>query len=94
MDSHSPYYGQAAFFKFFSPEKIPAAIERYEKEILRVLGVLDGVLVKKQWLVGGKYSAADISFVTCAFMTGTSSDHKKANRAGLTGGTMPPSPVS
>ncbi|PIL34173.1 hypothetical protein GSI_03884 [Ganoderma sinense ZZ0214-1] len=60
----APWFGQAAFFKFFSPEKIPIAIERYEKEIVRVLGVLDGVLAKKRWLVGDKYSAADISFVT------------------------------
>ena len=61
----SPWFGQAAYFKFFSPEKIPLAIERYEKEIVRVLGVLDGVLAKRRWLVGDKYSAADISFVTC-----------------------------
>ncbi|KAI1796423.1 glutathione S-transferase [Ganoderma leucocontextum] len=50
--------------RLFSAEKIPTAIERYEKEILRVLGVLDGVLAKRRWLVGDKCSAVDISFVT------------------------------
>ncbi|KAJ3554307.1 hypothetical protein NM688_g3180 [Phlebia brevispora] len=58
-----PYFGQAAWFTFFHSEKIPSAIERYRNEILRVLGVLNGVLDKQEWLVGGKPTIADISFV-------------------------------
>lgn len=42
---------------------LPEVIERYQKEILRVFGVLDGVLSKQQWLVGNKCTIADISFV-------------------------------
>ena len=45
------------------PEKIPSAIERYQKEILRVFGVLDGVLAQREWLVGDKCTVADLSFV-------------------------------
>ena len=45
------------------PEKIPSAIERYQKEILRVFRVLDSVLAKQEWLVGGKPTIADLSFV-------------------------------
>ena len=62
---HSPYFGQAGHFQRLHPEKIPSAIERYQKEIVRVFGVLDSVLAKQPWLVGDKCSVADLSFVTC-----------------------------
>lgn len=45
------------------PPRIPEVIERYQKEIIRVFGVLDSVLAKQEWLVGGKCTIADISFV-------------------------------
>ncbi|KAF9812618.1 hypothetical protein IEO21_06089 [Rhodonia placenta] len=59
-----PYFGQAIWFKVYHAEKVPSAIERYQKETARVISVLDGVLSKQEWLVGGKYSVADISFVS------------------------------
>ncbi|KAH9896998.1 glutathione S-transferase C-terminal-like protein [Cubamyces lactineus] len=58
-----PYFGQAFWFIRFHPERVPSAIERYQKEILRVLGVLDSVLAKQQWLVGDKVTIADLSFI-------------------------------
>ncbi|OSD08171.1 glutathione transferase Ure2p class [Trametes coccinea BRFM310] len=58
-----PYFGQAFWFMLYHPERIPSAVERYQKEILRVIGVLDGVLAKQEWLVGGKLTVADLSFV-------------------------------
>lgn len=58
----SPYYGQAFWFKHLS-ETIPSALERYQKEIIRVLGVLESVLSKSEWLVGGKCTIADLSFI-------------------------------
>ena len=48
----------------YHPEKIPSAVERYRKETLRVLSVLDSVLSKQEWLVGGKPTIADLSFIT------------------------------
>ncbi len=45
------------------PENLPSVIERYQKEILRVLGVLENVLSKQEWLVGGKCTVADLSFI-------------------------------
>ena len=45
------------------PNKVPSAIERYQKETVRVLTVLDGVLATREWLVGGKCTIADLSFV-------------------------------
>ncbi|KAI5474392.1 glutathione S-transferase [Pseudohyphozyma bogoriensis] len=58
-----PYFGQAAHFKIFAPEKIPYGITRYANEVERVVGVLDGVLAKQEWLVGGKLTIADLSFL-------------------------------
>lgn len=46
---------------FFS--QIPSAIERYAKEIERVLSVVDKILEGKEYLVANKFSYADISFV-------------------------------
>lgn len=55
----------------FHAEKLPSAIERYQAETLRVVGVIDAYLKKHglKWLVAdaenpeGKASYADISFV-------------------------------
>ncbi|ORY01047.1 glutathione S-transferas-like protein [Clohesyomyces aquaticus] len=65
-----PYYGQAVWFTKFHHEQIPSAIERYTKEIGRVTSVLEGQLEKQKgaggdgpWLVGGKFSYADLSFI-------------------------------
>ncbi|OSX60520.1 hypothetical protein POSPLADRAFT_1040621 [Postia placenta MAD-698-R-SB12] len=58
-----PYFGQATWFTFAHPEKVPSAVERYQKETARVIGVLESVLSKQEWLVGDKYSIADISFI-------------------------------
>lgn len=64
-----PYYGQAVWFTRYHAEKLPSAVERYVNEIKRVSGVLELHLSKQQegsdgpWLVGGKLSAADLSFV-------------------------------
>ena len=47
----------------FHPEPAPGARERYQKEILRVWGVLESVLKDHEWLVGGKCTIADLSFI-------------------------------
>jgi glutathione S-transferase len=59
----SPYFGQSAWFQRFHPEKVQSAVDRYNNEIRRVLGVLDSVLSKQEYLVGGKVTIADLSFV-------------------------------
>lgn len=66
-----PYYGQVAWFKLFHAEKLPSAIERYQKEAERVIGVVDlhlkrsglKYLVADEENLDGKYSFADASFV-------------------------------
>ncbi|OBZ74492.1 Glutathione S-transferase 2 [Grifola frondosa] len=42
---------------------VPSAVKRYQKEAIRVLGVLESVFSKQEWLVGDKCTIADISFV-------------------------------
>ncbi|KAI0336810.1 glutathione S-transferase C-terminal-like protein [Cubamyces sp. BRFM 1775] len=59
-----PYFGQAFWFRYQHSEKVPSALERYQKEILRVFGVLESVLSKQEWLVGGRLTVADLSFIT------------------------------
>ena len=60
----APYYGQAIWFTKFHHEKLPSAIARYKGEIVRMFGVLDGVLAKQEWLVAGKVTVADLAYVT------------------------------
>jgi GST-like protein len=54
-----PMLGQYGYFTKFAPEKVPPAIERYEKEAHRLLRVLDGRLGQVQYLAG-EFSIADI----------------------------------
>lgn len=60
MASVGPMFGQLGHFRNFAPEKIPYAIERYEKETLRLFGVLEGEFAKKEYICG-EYSIADIA---------------------------------
>ena len=68
-----PYFGQAAWFKKFHTEQVPSAIERYVKEVNRLVGVLEGHLAQQKerhdgsdgpWLVGDKCSFADLAFIS------------------------------
>jgi glutathione S-transferase len=68
ISGQGPYYGQAAWFSFFHHEKIPSAIERYRKEVKRVIGVLDSSLAGKKALVGDKVTYADLAFITWGSM--------------------------
>ena len=60
MGGIGPMMGQAnVFFRYF-PEKIQPAIDRYQGEVRRLLGVLDGQLAVHEYLAG-EYSIADIA---------------------------------
>ncbi|KUI60582.1 Glutathione S-transferase 1 [Cytospora mali] len=74
VSGQGPYYGQAVWFKKYHPENLPSAFDRYAKEIARVTGVLEGHLGRQKeagvggadgpWLVGGKFSYADLAFLS------------------------------
>ena len=60
MSGIGPMMGQANVFYRYAPEKIPYAIERYQREVLRLFGVLDRRLAGHEYLAGD-YSIADIA---------------------------------
>ena len=60
MGSVGPMFGQLNHFKKFAPEKIPYAIERYQKETLRLYGVLDRQLADHEFICGD-YSITDVA---------------------------------
>lgn len=60
MASVGPMFGQLGHFRNAAPEKLPYAIDRYQKETLRLLGVLDLPLATTPY-IAGDYSIADIA---------------------------------
>lgn len=61
MSGVGPMMGQANVFYRYFPEKIPAAIERYQKEGRRLFEVMNTQLASNQYLAGNEYTIADIS---------------------------------
>jgi glutathione S-transferase len=60
MGGVGPMMGQANVFHRYFPEKLPAAISRYQNESRRLFEVLDKRLAEVEWLAGD-YSIADIA---------------------------------
>jgi GST-like protein len=60
MGHIGPMLGQAHHFRLQAKEKLPYAIERYEKEADRLYTVLEKQLSKSEFLAG-EYSIADIA---------------------------------
>src|SRR5579862_5210640 len=60
MSGIGPMMGQAnVFFRYF-PEKIQPAIDRYQREVIRLFGVMDRQLADHDY-IAGDYSIADIA---------------------------------
>lgn len=60
MSGVGPMQGQANVFYRYFPERIPAAIDRYQKETRRLYEVLNTRLAEVEYLAG-TYSIADIA---------------------------------
>jgi GST-like protein len=60
MGGVGPMQGQANVFFRYAPEKIPFAIERYQKETRRLYEVMDRHLGEAEYLAGD-YSIADMA---------------------------------
>lgn len=56
-----PFSGQAVHFRHFAPETIPYARERYNFEVRRHYGVLEGHLSGRQYMVSDNYTIADMA---------------------------------
>ncbi|MCX4025784.1 glutathione S-transferase N-terminal domain-containing protein [Endozoicomonas sp. SM1973] len=61
MGGIGPMMGQANVFYRYFPEKIPAAINRYQHEGRRLFEVMDKQLATNQYLAGAEYTIADIA---------------------------------
>jgi GSH-dependent disulfide-bond oxidoreductase len=60
MGNLGPMMGQANVFFRYAPERIPYAIDRYQREVRRLFEVLDTRLAENEFLAGD-YSLADIA---------------------------------
>lgn len=62
MGGLGPMLGQHGHFRLYATEKIPYAIDRYERETRRLYGVLDTQLAKTgAFVAGDDYGIADIA---------------------------------
>ncbi|MHA7836492.1 MAG: glutathione S-transferase family protein [bacterium] len=61
MGGIGPMMGQANVFHRYFPEKIQAAIDRYQNESRRLFEVLDRRLGESPWLAGDDLSIADLA---------------------------------
>jgi GST-like protein len=60
MSGVGPMMGQANVFLRYFPEKIQAAIDRYQREVTRLFGVMDKQLGNHEYIAGG-YTIADMA---------------------------------
>lgn len=56
-----PMTGQYGHFTVYAPEKIDYAIDRYTREVQRLLGVLDRQLAGRAFIAGDNYTIADMA---------------------------------
>ena len=70
MSGQGPYFGQSVWFQRYHPNKenpvpLPSAVERYQTEAKRVIGVIERHLRKQGtgYLVGDKVTYADLAFI-------------------------------
>jgi len=66
MGGVGPMMGQANVFYRYAPERIPYAIDRYQREVRRLFEVLNTRLRDHEYLAGD-YSIADISHYAWAY---------------------------
>ena len=61
MGGIGPMMGQANVFFRYAPEKIPYAIDRYQREVRRLFEVLERQLEDNVFIAGPDYSITDIA---------------------------------
>lgn len=61
MGGVGPMMGQANVFYRYFPEKIPAAIDRYQHESRRLFEVMNNQLADNRYLAGDDYTIADMA---------------------------------
>ena len=61
MGGLGPMSGQRGHFHVYAPEKIPYAMDRYDREVTRLHGVLDQRLADNAFVAGDEFSIADMA---------------------------------
>lgn len=61
MGNVGPMFGQCGHFVKFAPERVDYGIDRYSREVRRLLRVLDARLEQAEWLAGDAYTIADMA---------------------------------
>jgi len=61
MGGLGPMTGQYGHFHVYAPEDIAYAKDRYRREVLRLLGVLDRQLEGREFIAAGMFSIADMA---------------------------------
>jgi GST-like protein len=56
-----PMAGQAGWFRVYASQPVPAAIERYTRELQRLYGVHDRRLEGREFIAGADHSIADVA---------------------------------
>lgn len=56
-----PAFGNSGYFQKLASDKLPHAIERFSSEAHRVVGVLDSVLARSEFVAGPELTIADIA---------------------------------
>ena len=81
MGGVGPMMGQANVFFRYAPEKIPYAIERYQREVRRLFEVLERQLANHEYIAGADYSIADIALLAGSRVTSGPASHRGACRS-------------
>ncbi|KAM0077277.1 hypothetical protein ACKRZS_010581 [Fusarium odoratissimum] len=71
VSGQGPYYGQVYFFKHYHSEKVESVIDRFAKEVRRVSAVLDTHLANHEYLVGEKFTYADVAWIPWQVVAGS-----------------------
>ncbi len=61
MGGVGPMFGQYGHFHTYAPERLPYAMDRYAKEVVRLHKVMERRLSEAPYLAGDEYSIADIA---------------------------------
>ncbi|GAA5068283.1 glutathione S-transferase N-terminal domain-containing protein [Lysobacter panacisoli] len=61
MGGLGPMTGQYGHFHVYAPEDLPYAKDRYQREVLRLLGVLDRQLEGREFIAADVFSIADMA---------------------------------
>ena len=56
-----PYSGQSVHFTHMAPEKLPYAVNRYQREVERHYAILDERLARHRYVLGDGYSIVDMA---------------------------------